>query len=374
MSSKKFHFKIIKTTKFGRAGLITTPHGQVKTPMFMPVATQASVKSLGIDDLKNCRAKLILGGNTYHMYFQPGMKVIKKSGGMHQFMRWSGPMLTDSGGFQVTSMSKDRTKTGKTLSQVTNKGVYFTSLYDGSKHFFSPEKSIHIQKIIGADIIMAFDECTPNKGKKYSQSAMQRTHSWLLRSIKEWNQGQRLSLTTGKYQALFGIIQGGYYKDLRQKSAQFVASCRDLDGIAVGGETVGQNLGKTEQIFSWIKEFLPQNKPLYAMGLGRGPADIILAVKLGIDIFDCVSPTRIARNGALYSQKGRLNISNAQFRSDQKPIDKNCDCFTCKQGYSRAYLHHLFKTKELLYFRLGTIHNVRFMIRLCEQIRSKILA
>jgi queuine tRNA-ribosyltransferase len=374
MSSKKFHFKVIKTTKLGRAGVITTPHGQVKTPMFMPVATRASVKSLGIDDLKNCRAELILGGNTYHMYFQPGMSVIKKSGGMHRFMRWPRPMLTDSAGFQVTSMSKDRTKTGKKLSQVTDKGVYFYSLLDGSKHFFSPEKSIQMQKIIGADIIMAFDECTPNKSKEYSRSAMERTHSWLLRCIKAWEKNKRLSKITGQYQALFGIIQGGDYKDLRQKSAQFVSSCRDLDGIAVGGETVGQNLDKTEQIFSWIKEFLPLNKPLYAMGLGRDPEDIIRAVKLGIDIFDCVSPTRMARNGALYSSRGQLNIGKAQFKADQRPLDKNCDCLTCQQGYSRAYLHHLFKTHELLYFRLGTIHNVRYMIRLCEQIRSKILA
>lgn len=372
--SKKFHFKVIKTTKLGRAGIITTPHGQIKTPMFMPVGTKASVKSLGIDDLNKCQAELILGGNTYHMYFQPGIKVIKKTKGMHQFMQWPRPMLTDSGGFQVTSLTKDRTKTGKKLSRVTDKGVYFTSPLNGSKHFFSPEKSIRLQKIIGADIIMAFDECTPNKGRKYAQKAMQRTHNWLKRSIKAWKKNKRKSKTTQKYQALFGIIQGGDFKDLRQKSAQFVANCQDLDGIAVGGETVGQNLSKTEKIFSWIKEFIPQNKPLYSMGLGKEPQDIFRAVKLGVDIFDCVVPTRMARNGALYFKKTKINIANAQFKSDLKPIDKDCDCLTCKQGYSRAYLHHLFKSQELLYFRLASIHNIRSMIRTCEQIRSKILA
>jgi len=382
-----FQFKVISKYKNMRAGIIKTPHGEIKTPIFMPVGTKASVKALSPQDLLNCKAEIILGGNTYHMYFRPGIKIIEKFQGLHNFMYWDYPMLTDSGGFQVASLQKKQTKKGKKLSVIKNEGVYFYSLIDGSKHFFSPEKSIKIQKILGADIIMAFDECTPNKGEKYAYKAMQRTHQWLERSIKEWGENQRKSTTTQKYQALFGIIQGGDYKNLRQKSAEFIAS-KHLPGIAVGGETIGQNLKKTKKIFKWIKPFLPQKKPIYLMGLGRDPQDIITAIKLGVDIFDCVAPTRMARNGNLYSgklnvkklkfetkfKKGRLNIRKSCFKNDLKVIDKKCQCPVCKKGFNRAYLHHLFKEKELLYYRLASIHNIFFMINLCKQMRKIIIA
>jgi queuine tRNA-ribosyltransferase len=385
MNNQKFSFKIKATKGQARAGTLLTPHGQVETPIFMPVGTRASVKSLGIDDLKAAGSQIILGGNTYHMYFRPGLATIQKAGGMHRFMQWNGPMLTDSGGYQVTSLSQDRLKTGRQLSQVTDKGVNFLSPYDGRRCFFSAKKSLTIQSLLGADIIMAFDEATPNKGKIYAKKAMDRTHRWLLESIRTWDLAKRQSITTGFYQALFGIIQGGDYQDLRRKSAQFIVD-QNLPGIAIGGQTVGQDLTKTKRLKAWIDDLLPKTKPLYMMGLGKDPQDVVEAVMMGVDIFDCVVPTRMARNGSVYQgnlgfqkdkiyfhsqfAKGRLNIGNKRFSQDLSVIQPGCRCPTCRQGYTRAYLHHLFRTKELLYYRLASVHNITYILDQCRQMRD----
>ena len=376
----QFQFKIIARLGRARAGEIVTPHGTVKTPTFMPVGTQASVKSLSPDDLKGCGVQIILGGNTYHIMLQPGLEIIKKAGGMHKFMGWKGAMLTDSGGFQVFSLK----------GEINDKGVWFTSHLDGSRHFMTPQKSIQIQKINGADIIMAFDHCCQDSAPKARvKEAIERTHRWLKLSKYEWLKNNCRSTTTGKYQALFGIIQGGLYQDLRRYSAEFVAG-QNLPGIALGGETIGFNMEKTREVISWVQDLLPRDKPIYTMGLGQNPQDIIDAVLSGIDLFDCVAPTRLARNGSLFTgklkyrsgknqfasdfPKGRLNIANASFAKDQKPIDSDCDCFTCRSGFSRSYLRHLFKTRELLYYRLSSMHNIRFMVRLCQNLRREILA
>jgi len=374
----KFEIKAKKSS--ARAGVITTTHGRIKTPMFMPVGTQASVKSLSPQDLKEIGAQIILGGNTYHMYLQPGMKVIEAVGGMHNFMNWKGPMLTDSGGFQVLSLGG---RNG--LAQVTEDGVWFRSHKNGSKHFFTPELSIKIQQIIGADIIMAFDQPSPSEAsKQYTRQAMERTHRWLQRSIIEWRKKP-------SYQSLFAIIQGGKYKDLRQQSTQFIME-QNLPGVAVGGSEIGADREKTSEVLSWIKSKIPFEKPFYLMGLGVGPEDIVSAVLEGVDIFDCVAPTRLARGGVLYKgsliikkepanlrvkfvsefEKGRLHIGNSRFAKDTKPVDNECDCYCCR-NFSRAYLRHLFKVNELLYFRLASIHNLRFMIHICQQLRKAIL-
>lgn len=379
----EFNFKIIASCGRARAGEMNTPHGIVKTPAFMPVGTQASVKAVTSDELLQMNTQIILGGNTYHMYLRPGMEVIKKSGGMHKFMHWPKPMLTDSGGFQVFTLG----------TKITNDGVWFKSHLDGSKHFFDAKKSIAIQKIIGADIIMAFDQCTSDKlPKNEIKKAMTRTHRWLKLCKQYWQENNYRSTTTGKYQALFGIIQGGVYKDLRLQSAEFVASL-DLPGLAIGGETIGFNMEKTVQIADWLNKTLNCQKPIYMMGLAQKPQDIIDAVLAGIDLFDCVAPTRMARHGSLYTGKlkikkigsslkvdfesnyprGILHINNSDFSEDLEVIDQDCDCQTCKSGYTRSYLRHLFKSKEIIYYQLATIHNLRFMIRLCESLRNIII-
>ncbi len=390
-----------------RAGVITTPHGQIQTPIFMPVGTAATVKSLDSLDIAATQAQIILA-NTYHLFLRPGTDLLEKAGGVHQFMQWPKPMLTDSGGFQVFSLGKqiegrvkathDRAgesqKRGQALSKVTitDEGVSFSSHLDGSKHLFTPERAIDIQRSIGADIIMAFDECAPDKAsKEYIEKSMHRTHAWAERCQSQWQQSGKLSVY-GSYQALFGIIQGGMFQDLRQASARYITgtdSDLNFDGIAVGGETIGYNMAGTVQVMDWIESLLPSDKPRYAMGLGRDPQDLLDAVAAGFDMFDCVGPTRLARNGALYqghlekqgdwlkfsspSAKGRLSIASAQYAADQEVIQPGCDCYTCQQGYTRAYLHHLYKSKELSYYRLATLHNVRFMIRLSEDIRKFIL-
>ena len=374
----KFSFKLEKTFGKARAGEFRTAHGVVKTPIFMPVGTRASLKALDSLDVSNTQSQIILG-NTYHLYLRPGEKLIADRGGLHQFMNWSGPILSDSGGFQVLSLG-EKTK-------IKDAGVEFKSHLDGSKHFFTPEKSIEIQRQLGADIIMAFDECTPDKSdQKYANEALDRTHRWAKQSLDYWQQSKNSA--QGHSQALFGIIQGGVHRELREKSAEFISSLA-FDGIAVGGETVGYNMSGTAEVMDWIEHLLPEDKPRYAMGLGRDPQDIVNAVQMGFDMFDCVGPTRLARNGALYHgqleqgkaglkfvskfKNGRLNIGRTDFKTDDNEIMKGCDCHTCKSGYSRAYLNHLYKTQELSYYRLASIHNVRFMIRLTEEIRAAIL-
>lgn len=395
-----FSFNLEKIKKNARAGTFSTEHGQVQTPIFMPVGTLATVKSLDTQDIQSIQAQIILA-NTYHLYLTPGMEVIEKAGGVHPFMGWDKPMLTDSGGFQVFSLGEivdnQRVKLQRKQpaakqfnpNKITDKGVEFTSHRDGSKHFFSPEKSIEIQRSIGADIIMAFDECTPDKAdEKYTREALDRTHAWAKQCKEYWESQNRLS-KYGKYQALFGIVQGAMHPELRKESLQVIKDL-NFDGIAFGGETVGYNMKGTVELMDWVRDMLPENKPRYAMGLGRDPQNLVDAVMAGYDMFDCVAPTRFARNGTLYSGKlevendqpkfvseynnGRLQIGNQQFTFDQGVIQEGCDCFTCQKGYSRSYLRHLFKTDELTYFRLSSIHNVRFMVRLSEELRKWVLS
>jgi len=406
-----FSYIITKQTPFAaRAGEIHTPHGIVKTPILMIVGTVGTVKALSSEDVESCGAQIVLG-NTYHLHLRPGEQLIHDFGGLHKFMNWSKPILTDSGGFQVFSLGKGSAKATsshipfkemspyqKNLYQarsvqrparIDEDGVTFYSHLDGSVQRLTPEISIQIQRALGSDIMMAFDECTPLEDKKYVIAAMKRTHDWLRRCKREWEKDKN-------NQALFGIIQGGNHQDLRMESAKFVAE-QDLPGIAIGGVSVGYHMDQTREHIGWVKQVIPAEKPFYAMGVGRDPQDIVDMALSGTDIFDCVAPTRLARNGTLYhgylegdsfdpgspnrirfvsefNTKGRLLIVNAQFKKDQKPIMEGCNCETCKAGYTRAYLRHLFKSQELLYYRLASIHNVRFMIRLCEEIREKLLA
>lgn len=336
----------------GRKGVIHTPHGDIKTPVFMPVGTQASVKSLSPADLKDVGAQIILANN-YHLFLRPGSENIAKLGGIHKFMHWPHPVLTDSGGFQVWSLSKD-------LLSISDDGIKFKSHIDGSSHFWSPEDAIKSEIQIGADIIMAFDQCTSDTAThSEAKLALQRTSDWLIRS------------KSVKSENLFGIIQGAYFKDLRREATKFVVE-QDLTGIAIGGETIGYEMDKTEEVLDWVYDLLPENKPRYTMGVGLRPSDLPRMVACGIDMFDCVAPTRLARNGALYvsvdeSPTERIDISKAQYALDTGPICDNCDCPTCKD-FTRAYLHHLFKAKELLFYRLASMHNLRMMIRTVEML------
>lgn len=370
-----------------RAGELRTPHGVIHTPVFMPVGTAGSVKALSPADLTEVGVQIILG-NTYHLYLRPGDTVVRRLGGLHRFMGWSGPILTDSGGYQVSSFGKFRNEDFPVMTAIDNDGVTFKSHLDGSIHRFTPEKAIEIQENLGADIIMAFDEATPSMGKAYARKAMARTHSWLERCINWWREYEEQKGGKRLPQALFGIIQGGNYRDLRRASAEFVVS-KDLLGVAIGGASIGKNPKETAENVSWVADLLPKDKPLYLMGVGVNPEDVIAAVECGADLFDCVAPTRLARMGHLYCGKlrnvggkwgftsefprGRLNIDQARFILDQQPIDEGCDCETCRGGFSRGYLHHLFRSRELLYYRLASLHNVRFMVRLTEELRKSII-
>lgn len=375
--------KILGKDKTARAGKLETQHGIIQTPIFMPVGTQASVKSLTSQDLESLGAQIILA-NTYHLYLRPGSKVIQKLGGLHDFMNWNKPILTDSGGFQVMSLGARKvikpmgaTHEDLSMAMVDDDGVTFRSHLDGSLHHFTPESSIKIQHELGADIIMAFDEATADHlGKDYARSAMDRTHSWAKRSLS-------VHKKLGGSQALFGIIQGSVYEDLRIESAKFISDL-PFDGIALGGEAIGFNNHATKKILSWVTNqpagTWPDNKPHYAMGVGEVET-IFYCIEKGVDMFDCVSPTRRARNGSLYlspknggavKNKFAMNISKSAFKLDKKPIDPGCLCFTC-QNHNRAYLRHLYLAKELTYHRLATIHNLYFMINLVNQIRTSIL-
>ncbi len=359
-----------------------TDRGVVNTPVFMPVGTAASVKALDSADIADTKAEIILA-NTYHLFLRPGEKLVNEMGGVQKFMNWNKPMLTDSGGFQVFSLGLGAHT--QSLSAITEEGVTFKSHLDGLMHKFTPERSMDIQQDLGADIIMTFDECTPDKSEyKYAKEAMDRTHRWAKRCVDRWQENKGTS-SQGKYQALFGIVQGSTFQDLREEATKYIASL-PVDGIAIGGETVGYNMEKTLELMGWIREFLPKDKPVYTMGLGRDPGNIVDIIKAGVDMFDCVAPTRMARNGSLYYgeirgnefeseyPKGRLNIDNNKFTNDLNVIMDGCDCYTCRSGYSRGYLRHLYKAKELSYYRLASIHNVRFMVRLAEQMRGRILS
>ncbi len=379
-----FSFTLQKTRGTARAGSFVTPHGVVNTPMFMPVGTQATVKALDSLDAEKTEAEIILA-NTYHLWLRPGMEVLQKAGGIHQFMRWNKPVLTDSGGFQVWSLGQGG---DASLVKIDDDGVSFRSHLDGSARHLTPEQSIEIQNQIGADIIMCFDEAMPDAlEKEKAVVSLARTHAWAARCAAQWEHQQRLSVY-GNYQALFGIVQGALHRDLREQSARFITSL-PVDGIALGGETIGYNMPGTVEVMSWIEGILPQDKPRYAMGLGRDPQDIIDAVLAGFDMFDCVGPTRLARNGAVYQgrveivdgrpqfvssfAKGRLSIGRLEYALDQYVINPSCGCYSCRNGYSRSYLHHLYKAKELSYYRLASIHNLWTMVAIAKQLRTWII-
>jgi len=343
-----FDFTITAKNNRARTGIFTTPHGDLLTPVFAPVGTQATVKTLTPEHLKDINATLVLS-NTYHLYLRPGDELVRDMGGLHQFMQWPRPMLTDSGGFQVFSLSQTR--------KIDDDGVTFKSHIDGSTHRFTPEKSIVIQENLGADIIMAFDECSDPNDHAYTKLAMDRTHRWAERCVK---------VKTRDDQALFGIIQGGVQADLRTASAKFISSL-DTPGIAIGGLSVGETKDEMHSMLDVMYPYLPENKPRYLMGVGT-PEDLINGVLRGIDIFDCVLPTRLARHHSAFASEGRLNLMNATFARDEHPIDDSCDCYTCRT-FTRAYLRHLIVAKELLAGTLISIHNLRALIRLMEQIR-----
>jgi len=346
-----FKFTITAKDALARTGVFTTPHGDLLTPVFAPVGTQATVKTLTPEHLKEINASLVLS-NTYHLYLRPGDALVRDMGGLHRFMQWPRPMLTDSGGFQVFSLAQTR--------KIDDEGVTFKSHIDGSTHRFTPEKSIAIQENLGADIIMAFDECSDPNDHAYSKLAMERTHRWAEGSLKA---------QTRSDQALFGIIQGGVQADLRAISATFIASL-DTPGIAIGGLSVGETKQEMHDTLDIIQPLLPENKPRYLMGVGT-PEDLINGVLRGVDIFDCVLPTRLARHHSAFAPEGRLNLMNATFARDERPVDETCDCYTCKT-FTRAYLRHLIIAKELLAGTLISIHNLRALIRLMEVIRTYI--
>lgn len=359
-----FGFKIKKTDGQARTGVFKTPHGLIHTPVFMPVGTKATVKTLSQSDLKELKAQIILA-NTYHLYLRPGENVIKKMGGLHKWINWDGPILTDSGGYQVFSLAQEKgyskNSKFKTTVKIDEDGVTFKSHLDGSKHYLTPEKAIKIQENLGADIIMAFDECAPaNSSKTYFKEAMDRTHKWLIRCKKIHKKG---------HQALFGIVQGGLYKNLRKQSAQFVND-QNLPGNAIGGLSVGESKGKMHEMLEATVPYLANEKPRYLMGVGT-PEDLFECVERGIDMFDCVHPTRMARHGAFWTGSGRYSIKNERFKSDKTPLDKECQCETC-QNYCKSYLRHLIFENEILGLRLMTIHNLHFLLELMRQIRKSI--
>ena len=346
---------IKKDAKTGaRRGRIYTPHGIIETPVFMPVGTQATVKAMTPDELKEMvNAKIILS-NTYHLYLRPGDELIAEAGGLHKFMNWDRAILTDSGGFQVFSLAD--------LRNITEEGVKFKSHLDGSSHFISPEKSMSIQNNLGSDIMMAFDECCPYPATyEYTKASMERTTRWAKRCIEAHKNPDR--------QGLFGIVQGGMYKDLREESAKQLVEL-DFPGYAVGGLSVGEPAELMYDILSYTTPFLPEDKPRYLMGVGT-PDYLIEAVLRGIDMCDCVLPTRIARNGTAMTSHGKAVVRNATFEKDWTPLDSECDCYTCTH-YTRAYIRHLIKAGEILGARLLTIHNLRFLVRLMENVREAI--
>jgi queuine tRNA-ribosyltransferase len=395
----------------GRAGVLSTSHGEIYTPAFSAVATKATVKALTVEEVKEAGSQVILS-NTYHLHLEPGEEIIKKIGGLHKFSNWPGPIITDSGGFQVFSLGAAYGKkiskitdsidpelepsvqygvseeilsknhiNGKSLASIDEEGVTFKNPVDGKTHRLTPEKSIEIQHKLGADIIFAFDECTsPLATYEYQKEAMDRTHRWAKRSLnyhKHRNDGKLIGLTKGLLKAkesrnkhqqyLFGIVQGGRFRDLREESARVISKI-DFDGFGIGGSFEKEDIDKS---LKWINTILPENKPKHLLGIGE-PVDLILAVENGADLFDCVTPTRMGRNGTLYTVRGKINITNAKYRNDFSSLDKNCQCYTCK-NYTTAYVHHLFKAREMLASTLGSIHNLYFINNLMGRIRESIL-
>ena len=345
---------------WARAGTISTPHGIIRTPIFMPVGTQATVKSVSPEELREAGATVILA-NTYHLMLRPGSQLISEFGGLHHFMHWDGPILTDSGGFQVFSLGH--------LRKLTEEGAAFKSHLDGSAHLLTPEKVMQIEAELGADIILPLDicaayPCTPEAAKE----AMERTHRWAERALLA-RQGTINRASTE--QALFGIVQGAFEPELRQESARFIGNM-PFSGISIGGLSVGEPKAEMWDILRYVTPELPVNKPRHLLGIGS-PEDFVIGVDLGMDMFDCVLPTRVARHGGLFTRSGRINIKSARFRAERGPIEEGCDCYTCR-NYSAAYVHHLARTEEQLYYRLGSIHNLRYMLRLSSDVRAAILA
>ena len=390
-------FEILKKSKnsSARNGVITTPHGKIHTPYFIPVATAATVRALDQEDMVQLGAEVLLA-NTYHLHLKPGDKIIKKLGGLHKFMNWDKPLFTDSGGFQAFSLGygmehninklgtifpekKKAAEKQPKIAEINDDGVTFKDPSSGKLVHLNPKKSIQIQQNLGADIILAFDECTsPLSDYEYTQKAMERTHKWAKESLYCHKKSFKTKKNK-KYgpQSLYGIVQGGSYKDLRIKSAKFISSL-GFDGIAIGG-SLGKSKEDMHRILNWVIPLLPENKPRHLLGIGE-VEDLFKCVEKGIDTFDCVMPTRIGRRGALFispvsggnlKNKFRVNIKNSKFKLDKKPIDKNCACLTCK-NYSRAYLNHLYKARELAYYKLASLHNVNFVLRLMEKIRDSI--
>lgn len=357
----KFELKKTDSGSKARAGKITTDHGDILTPIFMPVGTAGTVKGVHQKELKDDIHAQIILGNTYHLYLRPGLEIIQKAGGLHGFNGWDKPILTDSGGYQVFSL--------KEMRKITEEGAKFSSHIDGSKHMFSPEYVMDIQRVIGADIIMAFDECTPYPcDYGYAENSMHMTHRWLKRCIKRFDETEPIY---GHNQSLFPIVQGSVYPDLRKQSAEFIAE-QNREGNAIGGLSVGEPAEDMYAMLEVVNDILPKEKPRYLMGVGT-PENILEGIALGTDMFDCVMPTRNARNGMLFTTEGIINIRNKKWEDDFSSIDPNLDCYASK-FYSKAYLKHLIKCKEMLGSQIASIHNLAFYIWLVEQAREHIIA
>jgi queuine tRNA-ribosyltransferase len=380
---KKPSADLVKKYPLMRTGILETQHGKIETPSFVVVGTKATVKALTPEQVKETGAQVVLG-NTYHLYLQPGDWRIAKAGGIQKFMNWQGPTMTDSGGFQVFSLG---VAYGQNISKITSlknselllaenfeqpvmkmasidsEGVAFKSIIDGTTHYFTPERSIEIQHNIGADMIFAFDECTsPNEPKHYQREALERTHRWAKRSLE-----YHKSKENCEKQALFGIVQGGRYEDLRKESAE-VLSKMNFDGYGIGGSFTKEDMATAVK---WVNDILPEGKPRHLLGIGE-PIDLFMAVENGCDLFDCVAPTRTARNGQIYTFAGKKNLFNAEFQDDYTSLDEKCECYTCK-NYTKAYLSHLFRAKEMLAATLASIHNEYFIIHLVKNMRQAIL-
>lgn len=396
-----FSFEIIKKSseaKLARAGIIHTPHGDVETPAFITVGTKATVKALTVDQVKDIVGAQCVLANTYHLYLQPGDELVAKHGGFAKMMGWHGPTFTDSGGFQVFSLgqaighgvskiatskeiseveaqsksqakrdAKEENVTHERLAKIDDDGVTFKSIHDGSEHRFTPERSMQIQHNLGADMFFAFDECTsPLAPIEYQREAIDRTHRWAKRSLDE-HKRLGVSSATGCQQALFGVVQGGAYEDLRKESAT-VLGAMDFDGYGIGGSFTKEDMGTAVR---WVNEILPEGKPRHLLGIGE-PLDILLGIENGVDTFDCVSPTRVARNGAIYTLDGRINLRSAQYKEDMSPLSDEQAWYTHK--YTKAYMSHLFRSDEMLAATLASIHNLKFLTTLCEDARKHLIA
>ncbi|PIQ66946.1 MAG: tRNA-guanine(34) transglycosylase [Candidatus Zambryskibacteria bacterium CG_4_9_14_3_um_filter_40_16] len=407
---KSFSFSVEKKIKDGkaRAGKIQTPHGDIMTPAFIPVATKATVKSLLPEEVKRAGAQAVLA-NTYHLYLQPGDELVKEAGGLHKFMNWGGPIITDSGGFQVFSLGvaygKEISKITKTtdpnlliperadderlpkLAKIGADGVSFKSHLDGSTHYITPEKSIEIQHNLGADIIFAFDECTsPTENDLYQEEALNRTHRWAKRSLEHHKKLLSEFASVSRPSALFGIVQGGRNEALRKKSAKILSEMTvqgnapheagsygkslvrtGFDGFGIGGSFAKEDMST---VVKWVNDILPEDKPRHLLGIGE-PEDLFMGVENGVDLFDCVLPTRLGRNGTIFTKKGKIHITNAKFTKDFSPIEDSCSCYTCSL-YSKAYISYLFKANEMIAGTLATIHNLHFIVHLVEDMRRSI--